>query len=63
MNWLYGCGEMYTTVEDMKKLDEAIMDGKLLSKQSVSDMFLHHLQENMDLVSIFTQIIIITTVY
>ncbi|ARO58094.1 Beta-lactamase [Bacillus cereus] len=39
MNWLYGCGEMYTTVEDMKKLDEAIMDGKLLSKQSVSDMF------------------------
>ncbi|PFM93641.1 penicillin-binding protein, partial [Bacillus thuringiensis] len=39
MNWLYGCGEMYTTVEDMKKLDEAIMDGKLLSKQSISDMF------------------------
>ncbi|MEH7257777.1 serine hydrolase domain-containing protein, partial [Bacillus toyonensis] len=39
MNWLYGCGEMYTTVEDMKKLDEAIMDGKLLSKQGLSDMF------------------------
>ncbi|MES5927778.1 serine hydrolase [Bacillus cereus group sp. MG9] len=39
MNWLYGCGEMYTTVEDMKRLDEAIMDGKLISKQSVSDMF------------------------
>lgn len=39
MNWLYGCGEMYTTVEDMKKLDEAIMDGKLLSKQSLTDMF------------------------
>ncbi len=39
MNWLYGCGEMYTTVEDMKRLDEAIMDGKLLSKQSVLDMF------------------------
>ncbi|MBM6646323.1 serine hydrolase [Bacillus sp. RIT 809] len=39
MSWLYGCGEMYTTVEDMKRLDEAIMDGKLLSKQSLSDMF------------------------
>ncbi|TKI46842.1 serine hydrolase domain-containing protein [Bacillus mycoides] len=39
MNWLYGCGEMYTTVEDMKRLDEAIMDGKLISKQSLSDMF------------------------
>ncbi|MBJ8103683.1 MULTISPECIES: serine hydrolase domain-containing protein [Bacillus cereus group] len=39
MNWLYGCGEMYTTVDDMKRLDEAIMDGKLLSKQSLSDMF------------------------
>ncbi|KFN13526.1 MULTISPECIES: serine hydrolase domain-containing protein [Bacillus] len=39
MNWLYGCGEMYTTVEDMKRLDEAIMTGKLLSKQSLSDMF------------------------
>ncbi|KFN04269.1 class A beta-lactamase-related serine hydrolase [Bacillus clarus] len=39
MNWLYGCGEMYTTVEDMKRLDEAIMDGKLLSAQSLSDMF------------------------
>ena len=39
------------------------MDGKLLSKQSVSDMFSASPQENMDLVSIFTQIIIITTVY
>lgn len=39
MNWLYGCGEMYTTAEDMKRLDEAIMDGKLLSNQSLSDMF------------------------
>ncbi|MBJ7985237.1 MULTISPECIES: serine hydrolase domain-containing protein [Bacillus] len=39
MSWLYGCGEMYTTVEDMKRLDEAIIDGKLLSKQSLSDMF------------------------
>ncbi|MFE6135894.1 serine hydrolase domain-containing protein [Bacillus sp. NPDC057893] len=39
MNWLYGCGEMYTTVDDMRRLDEAIMDGKLLSKQSLSDMF------------------------
>ncbi|MGH1287792.1 serine hydrolase domain-containing protein [Bacillus toyonensis] len=39
MSWLYGCGEMYTTVDDMKRLDEAIIDGKLLSKQSLSDMF------------------------
>ncbi|KMN42253.1 serine hydrolase domain-containing protein [Bacillus paramycoides] len=39
MSWLYGCGEMYTTVDDMKRLDEAIVDGKLLSKQSLSDMF------------------------
>lgn len=39
MSWLYGCGEMYTTVEDMKRLDQAIMTGKLLSKQSLSDMF------------------------
>ncbi|PES72148.1 penicillin-binding protein [Bacillus cereus] len=39
MNWLYGCGEMYTTVDDMKRLDEAIMDGKLLSKQNLLDMF------------------------
>ncbi|MCI0765253.1 serine hydrolase domain-containing protein [Bacillus sp. TL12] len=39
MNWLYGCGEMYTTVEDMKRLDEAIMAGKLLSKQSLAYMF------------------------
>ncbi|QWU46095.1 serine hydrolase [Bacillus sp. NP247] len=39
MNWLYGCGEMYTTVDDMRRLDEAIMDGKLLSKQNLSDMF------------------------
>lgn len=39
MSWLYGCGEMYTTVGDMKRLDAAIMNGKLLSKQSVSSMF------------------------
>ena len=26
MDWLYGCGEMYTTVGDMKKLDEAIIN-------------------------------------
>lgn len=32
MNWLYGCGEMYMIVEDMKKLDEVIMDGKLFFK-------------------------------
>ncbi|MBC6974254.1 beta-lactamase family protein [Bacillus sp. Xin] len=40
MNWLYGCGEMYTTVGDMKKLDEAIINGKLLSLQSIQAMFM-----------------------
>ncbi|HHK5532104.1 TPA: serine hydrolase [Bacillus mobilis] len=40
MEWLYGCGEMYTTVGDMKKLDEAIINGKLLSEQSIQAMFL-----------------------
>ncbi|MCU4948914.1 beta-lactamase family protein [Bacillus cereus] len=39
MNWLYGCGDMYTTVDDMKKLDEAIMTGKLISNKSISDIF------------------------
>ncbi|AWC33637.1 serine hydrolase domain-containing protein [Bacillus cytotoxicus] len=39
MDWLYGCGEMYTTVGDMKKLDEAIINGKLLSKKSRQAMF------------------------
>lgn len=39
MDWLYGCGEMYTTVGDMKKLDEAIINGKLLSEQSIQAMF------------------------
>ncbi|MDA2165709.1 serine hydrolase [Bacillus cereus] len=39
MDWLYGCGEMYTTVGDMKKLDEAIINGKLLSEQSIQVMF------------------------
>jgi len=39
MEWLYGCGEMYTTVGDMKKLDEAIINGKLLSEQSIQAMF------------------------
>lgn len=39
MDWLYGCGEMYTTVGDMKKLDEAIINGKLLSQQSIQAMF------------------------
>ncbi|UNT71696.1 beta-lactamase family protein (plasmid) [Bacillus sp. N447-1] len=39
IHWLYGCGEMYTTVDDMKRLDEAILTGKLLSKQSLLDMF------------------------
>ena len=44
MDWLYGCGEMYTTVGDMKKLDETIINGKLLSEQSIQAMF--HLQQN-----------------
>lgn len=39
MDWLYGCGEMYTTVVDMKKLDEAIINGKLLSEKSIQMMF------------------------
>lgn len=39
MEWLYGCGEMYTTVGDMKKLDEAIINGKLLYEQSRQAMF------------------------
>ncbi|WP_459499647.1 serine hydrolase domain-containing protein [Bacillus sp. C1] len=39
MDWLYGCGEMYTTVGDMKKLDEAIINGKLLSEKSIQMMF------------------------
>ncbi|MGG5738755.1 MULTISPECIES: serine hydrolase domain-containing protein [Bacillus] len=39
MDWLYGSGEMYTTVGDMKKLDEAIINGKLLSEQSIQAMF------------------------
>ncbi|WP_439874004.1 serine hydrolase domain-containing protein [Bacillus mycoides] len=39
MDWLYGSGEMYTTVGDMKKLDESIINGKLLSEQSIQAMF------------------------
>ncbi|KEK25976.1 serine hydrolase domain-containing protein [Bacillus gaemokensis] len=39
MEWLYGCGEMYTTVGDMRKLDEAIINGKLFSPQSIHMMF------------------------
>ena len=39
MKWLYGCGDMYTTVDDMKKLDEAIMTEKLFVKNSLSEMF------------------------
>ncbi|WP_028399495.1 serine hydrolase domain-containing protein [Ectobacillus panaciterrae] len=37
--WLYGCGEMYTTTGDMKKLDEALMNGKLLQSSSIKLMF------------------------
>ncbi|HHK5542554.1 MULTISPECIES: serine hydrolase domain-containing protein [Bacillus cereus group] len=39
MKWLYGCGDMYTTVDDMKKLDEAIMAEKLISKKGLSEIF------------------------
>lgn len=37
MKWLYGCGEMYTTVEDMKKLDEAMENGTLISKKTLEE--------------------------
>ncbi|HDR7761432.1 serine hydrolase domain-containing protein [Bacillus cereus] len=39
MKWLYACGDMYTTIDDMKKLDEAILTEKLISKKSLSEMF------------------------
>ncbi|HDR7711048.1 TPA: beta-lactamase family protein [Bacillus cereus] len=39
MKWLYGCGDMYTTVDDMKKLDEALLTEKLISKKSLSEVF------------------------
>ncbi|MFD3447921.1 serine hydrolase domain-containing protein [Microbacteriaceae bacterium 4G12] len=39
MQWLYGCGELYTTTHDMYKLDEAIMLGKLISSESMKLMF------------------------
>jgi teichoic acid D-alanine hydrolase len=46
MAWLYGCGEMYTTVGDMKKLDEAILNGKLLSEKSIQTMFTPSQEKN-----------------
>lgn len=46
MAWLYGCGEMYTTVGDMKKLDEAIINGKLLSEKSIQMMFTPSKEKN-----------------
>lgn len=39
MKWLYGCGDMYTTVDNMKKLDEAIITKKVVAKKSLSEMF------------------------
>ncbi|UOY93833.1 beta-lactamase family protein [Ectobacillus sp. JY-23] len=39
MDWLFGCGDMYTTVQDMKKLDEGIIKGVLLKPESVQLMF------------------------
>ncbi|MEW4237193.1 serine hydrolase domain-containing protein [Bacillus thuringiensis] len=35
MNWLYGSGNLYTTVQDVKNLNDAILAGKLLSKNSL----------------------------
>ncbi|BAR87699.1 uncharacterized protein KNN_06966 (plasmid) [Bacillus thuringiensis serovar tolworthi] len=41
---------MYTTVDNMKKLDEAIMREKLTSKKSLSEMFTVSPAKNMDFV-------------
>jgi len=38
MAWLYGCGNVYTTVGDMQKLDEALISGKLFSVDSLQQM-------------------------
>lgn len=38
MDWLFGCGSVYTTADDMQKLDEAIINGKLFSAESLQQM-------------------------
>lgn len=38
MDWLFGCGNVYTTASDMQKLDEAIVSGKLFSMESLKQM-------------------------
>ena len=63
MDWLYGCGEMYTTVGDMKKLDEAIINGKLLSEQSIQAMFSPSAERKYAFSFIYIQIIFIIMVY
>ena len=63
MDWLYGCGEMYTTVGDMKKLDEAIINGKLLSEQSIQAMFSPSAERKYAFSFIYMQIIFIIMVY
>lgn len=35
---LYGCGDIYSTVLDLCLFDEALMSGKLVSKQSLKEM-------------------------
>jgi CubicO group peptidase (beta-lactamase class C family) len=37
--WLYGCGDMYATTDDMYKFDTAIASHKILSPKSVKLMF------------------------
>lgn len=63
MDWLYGCGEMYTTVGDMKKLDEAIINGKLLSEQSIQAMFSPSTERKYAFSFYIYPIIFITMVY
>lgn len=63
MDWLYGCGEMYTTVGDMKKLDEAIINGKLLSEQSIQAMFSPSTERKYAFSFTYIRIIFITMVY
>ncbi|MEH7332448.1 serine hydrolase domain-containing protein [Neobacillus drentensis] len=35
---LFGCGDIYATAQDLSLFDEALMTGKLLTKQSVKEM-------------------------
>ncbi|WHY76768.1 serine hydrolase domain-containing protein [Neobacillus sp. WH10] len=37
-NLLFGCGDIYSTVLDLCLFDEALMSGKLISKQSLKEM-------------------------